>query len=109
MITIEAIRHKVERGHYLIRSHVLHHAIKEGFSRQDIVNALTTGQIIETYPHDRRVLVCGYTTFPKSVKIYLHVICEHADPVYLELITAYIPDETLWEKPEFQRRKRRRR
>jgi hypothetical protein len=36
----------------------------------------------------------------------LHVICEYADPLYAEIVTAYIPDESRWEHPPFRRRKR---
>ena len=64
------------------------------------------GQIIEAYPEAKRALVCGPTTLDPRVKIYLHVVCEHTDPVYIEFVTAYIPDENLWEKPNFKRRKR---
>jgi hypothetical protein len=39
--------------------------------------------------------------------VYLHVICEYADQVYVELVTAYIPDERLWESPPFSRRRRK--
>ena len=72
MINIEVIRRKIAAGDDLIRNHALLHAFKEGFTRQDMVNAIVTGQIIEIYPDDKRVLVCGYTTLLKSVKIYLH-------------------------------------
>ena len=40
-----------------------------------------------------------------SVEIYLHVVCEYADPIYVEFVTAYIPDEEEWESPPFRRRK----
>ena len=28
-----------------------------------------------------------------ATEIYLHLMCEYADPVYVEFVTAYIPDE----------------
>ena len=105
---IKTIRQKVRNGDYLIRSHVVSHAIKEGFTRQDIVAAILNKQIIETYPNDKRVLVSGYTDQIKGVKLYIHIVCEYADPVYIEFITAYIPDESLWERPDFRQRKRKR-
>lgn len=99
----------VRNGDYLIRNHVVSHALKEGFTRQDMVAAIFNGQIIEAYPVDKRVLVCGHADLIKDTKIYLHIVCEHTDPVYIEFVTAYIPDETLWERPAFRRRKRGRR
>jgi len=42
-----------------------------------------------------------------ATEIYLHVVCEYADPVYTEFVTAYIPDEQEWESPPFRRRKQK--
>jgi len=103
---IETIRKRVQNEDYLIRSHAVLHALKEGFASEDMVDAIMNGQIIEAYPEAKRALVCGHTNLDPQVKIYLHVVCEHTDPVYIEFVTAYIPDESLWEKPGFKRRKR---
>ncbi len=43
-----------------------------------------------------------------NLSLYLHVVCEYADPVYIEIVTAYIPNEFQWEHPPFRRRKRQR-
>jgi hypothetical protein len=32
-------------------------------------------------------------------EIYLLVVCEYVDPVYVEFMTAYVPDEQAWESP----------
>jgi hypothetical protein len=39
----------------------------------------------------------------------LHVVCEYADALYAEFVTAYIPDEQEWESPPVRRRTRKRR
>jgi hypothetical protein len=54
-----------------------------------------------------RVLVCGKTMVKTATEIYLHVVCEYADPVCVEFVTAYIPDEQEWESPPFRRRKQK--
>jgi hypothetical protein len=59
-VDIEAIRKRVQDGDYLTKSHAVQHALKEGFERKQIVDAVLNGQIIEDYPNDKRVLVCGY-------------------------------------------------
>ena len=105
---IETIRRKVRNGDYLVRSHAVLHALKEGFVQQDMIDAVENGEIIEAYPNDKRVLICGHTAIDASVKLYLHIVCEHSDPVFIEFVTAYIPDESRWERPDFRRRKRRR-
>ena len=104
---IEIIRKRIQAGKYLVKSHAIRHALKEGFQRNHIVEALCTGKIIELYPNEKRALICGRTTLSSTLPIYLHVVCEYADPVYVEIVTAYIPDEELWESTPFKRRKKR--
>ena len=104
-MNIELIREQVKAGNYLVKSHVVHHALKEGFERKHIVEAIFNGRIIEEYPSEQRVLICGSITSVKNIYLYLHVVCEYADPVYIEIVTAYIPDEFQWENPPFRRRK----
>ena len=104
---IEIIRQRLLDEHYLIKSHAVVHALKEGFDRRHMVEAVLSGTIIEDYLDDRRALICGKTSLSPNVDIYLHVVCEYADPVYIEFVTAYIPDEQEWGSPPFQRRERK--
>ncbi|MCP4662765.1 MAG: DUF4258 domain-containing protein [bacterium] len=105
---IETIRKRVTAGDYLVGSHAVQHAVKEGFERKHMVEAVLDGSIIETYPGEQRVLICGPTTLAQKVAVYLHVVCEHADPIYVDFVTAYIPDEGQWQSPPYKRRKRKR-
>lgn len=102
---IEIIHERVRTGNYLIKSHAVQHALKEGFERKHMVQAVLEGAMIEEYPNDQRALICGKTSLLQNLDIYLHVVCEYADPVYVEFVTAYIPDELEWEKPPYRRRK----
>jgi hypothetical protein len=52
------------------------------------------------------LLSCVYTSSEHEPSLYLHVVCEYADPVYTEIVTAYIPDESEWERPPFRRHRR---
>ena len=106
-VDIEFIRERVRGGKYLMRGHAVVHALKEGFDREQMVEAVLGGKIVEDYPADRRVLICGKAALEEGTFIYLHVVCEYADDVYVEFITAYIPDELLWEHPPFRRRKQK--
>jgi Domain of unknown function (DUF4258) len=107
-INIEAINDRIERGDYFILSHAVTHGLKEGFAPRDIVTAVLNGKIIEEYPTVQRVLVCGQIQLMPNVSIYLHVVCECADPVSVAFVTAYIPDEKQWENPPFVRRRKSR-
>jgi hypothetical protein len=103
-VDVEAIRERVRDGKYLVRSHAITHALKEGFGQDDIVTVVLEGRVIEEYEAEQRFLICGKTSLSKNASIYLHVICEYSDDVYVEFITAYFPDESLWEKPPYKRR-----
>jgi hypothetical protein len=105
---IEVIRERVRGGNYLIKGHAVKHALKEGFERKQMVQAVLDGTIIEEYPDHQRALVCGKTTLSEGAEIFLHVVCEYGDAVYAEFVTACIPDELEWESPPLRRRKQRR-
>ena len=105
-MNIEIIRERVRTGNYLVKSHAVQHALKEGFERKHIVEAILNGRLIEEYPDDQRVLICGSITIAADLHFYLHIVCEYADSVYIEIVTSYIPNEFQWENPPFRRRKR---
>jgi hypothetical protein len=105
LVDIEIIRERVRAGRLLIQSHAVQHALKEGFERKHMVEAVLAGTIIEEYPEDQRALICGKVKFIEQLAVYLHVVCEYADPVYVEFATAYVPDDREWEKPLFRRRR----
>ncbi len=106
---IQTIRESVQTGNYFVKSHAILHAQKEGFEVKHMVEAILNGSIIEEYREDQRILICGHSTLLENVVVYLHVVCEYADPIYIECVTAYIPDENQWEFPPFKRRRHRRR
>jgi Domain of unknown function (DUF4258) len=104
-MTILELREKIFEETYLIKSHAINHALKEGFDRRNIIEAVSNGKIIEIYEFENRLLICGQTKLTDSITIYLHIVCEHSDDIFVEIITAYIPDEDLWLNPPFKRRK----
>lgn len=103
-MNIIEIRERVRQGFYLVKRDAILHAIKEGFTRYDMVDAVLTGRIIEEYPDRQRVLICGETSLSLKTTIYLHVVCQCSDPIYVEFVTSYIPDEKIWASPPFRRR-----
>ena len=107
-VDIQTIHERVQTGSYLVKSHAILHAQKEGFEVKHMVEAVLNGTIIEEYYEDQRTLICGHSTLLENVVVYLHVVCEYADPIYIEFVTAYIPDENQWQFPPFKRRRHRR-
>src|ERR1044072_4071667 len=106
-LILTTIRQSVRDGNYLVKSHAVMHALKEGFDRANMAEAVLRGTVIEHYAEAMRVLVCGKTMVIAATEISLHVVCEFADPVYVEFVTAYIPEEREWESPPFRRRKQK--
>src|ERR1044072_6573759 len=98
-LILATIQKCVRDGNYLVKSHAVIHALKEGFDRANMVEAILYGSIIEDYADAKRALVCRKTIVMTAIDIYLHVVCEYADPVYIKFVTAYIPDEQEWESP----------
>ncbi|MDR2786244.1 MAG: DUF4258 domain-containing protein [Treponema sp.] len=75
-------------------SHVLDRLFQRSISIDDVVTALTNGEIIEHYPTDYpfpSCLVLGLT--PKDK--YLHIVCGSGG-TELWLITAYFPNPAEW-------------
>lgn len=71
---IEIICEQVRAGNYKLTSHVAMLALKEGFAREDIVEAILAGTIIEDYADEKRVLICGPTTLARQTVIYLRCL-----------------------------------
>lgn len=83
----------VRQGHYRIGSHAVRHATCEGFTEQDIVNTVLFGREVMRYVEDERLLVLGYLPVSAEVRIPLHVVLEYRTPRWVDVVTAYIPDD----------------
>ena len=93
----------MQRAICTLDRHILERIFRRGIGTDDVMNALTNGEIIEQYPTDYpfpSCLVLGYTGKGKA----LHVVCGSSEEE-LWLITAYIPDPAEWSDDSRQRRK----
>jgi len=91
-------------GRYQVKLHTVQHALQEGFDETGIRDAILSGQIIESYPERRCVLICGQFAPLPAMSMYLHVICEQTYPDQIAIITAYIPNRREWGTPPIKRR-----
>jgi hypothetical protein len=66
-VDIEIIRKRVLEGNYLIKSHAIVHALKEGFERRQMIEAVLNGKVIEEYADDKRCLVCGAAALSEKI------------------------------------------
>ena len=71
---LEKIKHLIRARKYRIRIHAVRHMIEEGFSEENLLEAVTgKSRILEYYPDEARCLVFG--SFPLGAKLRspLHV------------------------------------
>ena len=83
-------------------NHILERIFRRGISMDNVINALTNGEIIEYYPSDYpfpSCLILGQTKAGKA----LHIVCG-SNGEELWLITAYLPNLFEWTE-DFKRRK----
>jgi hypothetical protein len=102
-MTIEDIALLCKKESLRWTNHILARIFCRGINVDDVVNALTSGEIIEQYPTDYpfpSCLVLGNTRAGKA----LHVVCG-SNGMELWLITAYIPNPIEWTEDFKQRRK----
>ena len=90
--TLEDVQPLVWDGRYAIKPHAVRHAISEGFTEADIVATLERGREMAIYPEDSRMLVLGYITISDQLRIPLHVVVEVLPNRWLDVVTAFIPD-----------------
>jgi len=89
MITIDWIVSKVKNDDYLFSSHADAERINDNLMIFEIQESILSGNILESYPNDKRggsCLVVGFTKVGKPI----HVVCGKSDDM-LVIITVYIP------------------
>jgi hypothetical protein len=95
ILTIETIQELCKNRSLRWTNHVVARLLQRGIAMDDVVHALTHGEIIEQYPKDYpfpSCLVLGLS----FAGIYLHVVCGSGENL-LWIITAYIPSPFEWE------------
>ena len=83
----------LEEGRYRLGPHVVRHMRSEGFSELELLRALRFGRELAIYPEDERILVLGYIVASPRLKIPLHIVLEYKKPRFVDIVTAFIPDE----------------
>jgi hypothetical protein len=72
--------------------HALARMTKRNISRQQVINVLKTGEIIEEYPHDKPLPSC---LIAGKNGIMLHVVCAIGH-IELRVVTTYTPGNDKW-------------
>ena len=91
--TLTDLRPLVKQGRYRIGTHAAKHATCEGFTESDIVQTVLYGRELMRYWEDERLLVLGYLPVSAAVKIPLHVVVEYSAHRWVDVVTAFIPND----------------
>lgn len=103
---IGALHFQITNGNFAIRSHAIQRAVKEGFTKEDMIYAILNGSVIERYPGRKRCLFCADVII-EGLAMPPHVICEYLHPkTPVDFVTAYIPSKEEWETLTQRRRKK---
>jgi hypothetical protein len=104
-IDLGILRQQVADGDFALRPHAMQHAVKEGFTKEAMLQAVLHGVVVETYPERNRCLLFANVTL-EGLTLPLHVVCEHLSPTApVDFVTAYIPSDMEWETPTRRRKK----
>ena len=90
---LEDLQDLIWGGRYSVKLHAAQHARAEGFTEADIVETLLNGRELAVYPQDQRMLLLGYINVSKYLKIPLHVVVDYSPYRWVDVVTAYIPDQ----------------
>ena len=91
---IEDIKAAVENNEFVLSQHAHEERQAESISIDDIKTAILGGEIIESYPKDKRgdsCLMLGYSNVRP-----IHVVCGKSKIGWLKVITVYIPKPPKW-------------
>ena len=94
-VTIDSIRAAVQTDNWLLSVHARRNAIARTITDQELLHALTGGEILEDYPNDPRgasALVLGFTAASRA----LHAVCAFDPGGTLLIITVYEPSMPWW-------------
>jgi hypothetical protein len=95
--SMESLRALVRSESVRITVHAHQEMVEEGVGMNDVLEAITAGDIIEDYPTHRRGACClvgGATRAGRP----LHIVCTTEQPI-LVIITVYEPKPPKWITP----------
>lgn len=94
------IRRLLNARQYRVRIHAVRHMVEEGFSEENMLEAINgKSRILEHYSDEARCLVYGTFSLGANVQSPLHVICDYSHEEIVDIITAYIPQQPWWSNP----------
>ena len=91
---LNRIRNQARAGNIRVTLHAQQEMVEEGVSLDDVLEAISHGQVLEDYPNHRRGACCllnGLTSEGQAI----HVVCTTDRPTLI-IITVYEPSLPKW-------------
>jgi hypothetical protein len=101
---IEEIRKKITGDQFEFSKHAVDQSILRGIRVQEVIEAITTGQVIEDYPDNKygpSCLISGLMLANRSI----HIQYSYPSRPLIKVITLYEPDLNRWNDNFTKRRK----
>lgn len=90
---IQEIREYIQRGQYKFSDHAVKRMLKRSIRRNEIEEAIRSGEIIEEYPDDKyspSCLIWGRTGRARALHVQVSL------PPLIVVVTTYEPDPDEW-------------
>lgn len=97
----EQLRVRVAAGSLRITQHAAQAMAEEGITLDEVVEALTAGNVLEHYPEHRRGACCLVYGRSRGRRD-LHIVCTTNQPILI-VITVYEPRPPRWLTPTRRR------
>ena len=101
---LERMRAQAGAEDMRITQHAQQEMTEENITLDEVLEAITVGQILENYPEHRRGACCLLNGFTSSDRP-LHIVCTTARPKLI-IITVYEPKPPKWITPTQRRRRK---
>lgn len=98
---LRRIRRKIEAGEFRITQHAQQEMVEEDITLGEVIEAMSTGTILEDYPQHRRG-PCSLIAGERADQRPLHVVCTTDLPLVI-VITTYEPRPPKWVTPSRRR------
>ena len=99
---LQRIRTQAKEENVRVTQHAQQEMVEEDVTLDEILEAIGTGQILESYPEHRRGACCLLNGLTQNGRP-LHIVCTSAQPVLI-IITVYEPRSPKWTTPTQRRR-----
>jgi len=98
---LHRIRAQASAENLHITQHGYQEMVEEDITLDEVLDAITSGKILENYPEHRRGACCLLNGLTRAGRP-LHIVCTTSQPALI-VITVYEPEEPKWRTPTQRR------